>query len=88
LPFFIYIIVYQICKRKKLLWNLLNGSENTAIENKHKWTNKLIQEIAPYLLQHAYNPLDWYPWGGEAFNRAVASDKPIFLSIGYSTCHW
>jgi len=40
------------------------------------------------LLQHAQNPVDWYPWGGEAFARAAAEDKPIFLSIGYSTCHW
>lgn len=53
-----------------------------------KMPNKLLQEKSPYLLQHAYNPVDWYPWGGEAFARAVAEDKPIFLSIGYSTCHW
>ncbi|MCG6199301.1 thioredoxin domain-containing protein, partial [Anoxybacillus sp. LAT_38] len=39
-------------------------------------------------LQHAYNPVDWYPWGEEAFNKAKQEDKPIFLSIGYSTCHW
>jgi uncharacterized protein len=57
-------------------------------ENKHKYNNKLLQEKSPYLLQHAHNPVDWYPWGGEAFARAVAEDKPIFLSIGYSTCHW
>jgi uncharacterized protein len=57
-------------------------------ENKHKYNNKLLQEKSPYLLQHAHNPVDWYPWGGEAFSRAVAEDKPIFLSIGYSTCHW
>ena len=57
-------------------------------ENKHKYNNKLLQEKSPYLLQHAHNPVDWHPWGGEAFSRAVAEDKPIFLSIGYSTCHW
>ncbi|MFL0269883.1 thioredoxin domain-containing protein [Candidatus Clostridium radicumherbarum] len=57
-------------------------------ENKHKTTNKLINEKSPYLLQHAHNPVDWYPWGAEAFSRAVSEDKPIFLSIGYSTCHW
>ncbi|MFL0247856.1 thioredoxin domain-containing protein [Candidatus Clostridium stratigraminis] len=57
-------------------------------ENKHKTTNKLINEKSPYLLQHAHNPVDWYPWGEEAFSRAVSEDKPIFLSIGYSTCHW
>ncbi len=50
--------------------------------------NRLAQERSPYLLQHADNPVDWYPWGDEAFARARAEDKPIFLSIGYSTCHW
>lgn len=54
----------------------------------HKYNNKLLQEKSPYLLQHAHNPVDWYPWGPEAFARAVSEDKPIFLSIGYSTCHW
>ncbi|MBE0538162.1 MAG: thioredoxin domain-containing protein [Ignavibacterium sp.] len=50
--------------------------------------NKLINEKSPYLLQHAYNPVDWFPWGDEAFEKARKEDKPIFLSIGYSTCHW
>jgi uncharacterized protein YyaL (SSP411 family) len=50
--------------------------------------NRLAQERSPYLLQHAGNPVDWYPWGDEAFERARTEDKPIFLSIGYSTCHW
>ena len=50
--------------------------------------NRLLGEKSPYLLQHAYNPVDWYPWGEEAFAKAAAEDKPIFLSIGYSTCHW
>ncbi len=50
--------------------------------------NKLINETSPYLLQHAQNSVDWYPWGEEAFNKAKSEDKPIFLSIGYSTCHW
>ena len=50
--------------------------------------NRLIDEMSPYLLQHAYNPVDWYPWGDEAFARARKENKPIFLSIGYSTCHW
>ncbi|HEX7087673.1 MAG TPA: thioredoxin domain-containing protein [Vicinamibacterales bacterium] len=50
--------------------------------------NRLAREKSPYLLQHAHNPVDWYPWGEEAFARARAEDKPIFLSIGYSTCHW
>jgi hypothetical protein len=50
--------------------------------------NRLIQEKSPYLLQHAHNPVDWYPWGPEAFEKAKREDKPVFLSIGYSTCHW
>ncbi|HKI82624.1 MAG TPA: thioredoxin domain-containing protein, partial [Pseudodesulfovibrio sp.] len=50
--------------------------------------NRLIFEKSPYLLQHAENPVDWFPWGEEAFTRARQEDKPIFLSIGYSTCHW
>jgi uncharacterized protein YyaL (SSP411 family) len=51
-------------------------------------SNHLLSEKSPYLLQHAHNPVDWYPWGGKAFERAKAEDKPIFLSIGYATCHW
>ena len=50
--------------------------------------NRLIHEKSPYLLQHAYNPVNWYPWGEQAFQQARKEDKPIFLSIGYSTCHW
>ncbi len=54
----------------------------------NKKTNRLINEKSPYLLQHAYNPVDWYGWSEEAFEKARTEDKPIFLSIGYSTCHW
>jgi len=50
--------------------------------------NRLALEKSPYLLQHANNPVDWYPWGDEAFQKAAQEDKPVFLSIGYSTCHW
>ena len=50
--------------------------------------NRLVFEGSPYLLQHAANPVDWYPWGEEAFQQAKELDKPIFLSIGYTTCHW
>ncbi len=53
-----------------------------------KWTNKLINETSPYLLLHAHNPVDWYPWGAEALERAKTEDKAIFLSVGYSTCYW
>ena len=54
----------------------------------HQFTNRLIDEKSPYLLQHAHNPVDWYPWGDEAFEKAKRENKPVFLSIGYSTCHW
>jgi len=50
--------------------------------------NRLIYEKSPYLLQHARNPVDWHPWGEEAFAAARREDRPVFLSIGYSTCHW
>src|SRR6201989_964736 len=50
--------------------------------------NRLSAETSPYLLQHARNPVDWYPWGEEALAKARAEDKPILLSIGYSACHW
>ncbi|MDQ3778645.1 MAG: DUF255 domain-containing protein, partial [Actinomycetota bacterium] len=50
--------------------------------------NRLARETSPYLLQHADNPVDWYPWGEEAFERARAEDKPILLSVGYAACHW
>ena len=53
-----------------------------------QYTNRLVDETSPYLLQHQHNPVDWYPWGDEAHARAKVEDKPIFLSIGYSSCHW
>ncbi|MGB7203758.1 MAG: thioredoxin domain-containing protein [Pyrinomonadaceae bacterium] len=53
-----------------------------------KHTNRLINETSPYLLQHAHNPVEWYPWGEEAFEKARAEDKPVVVSIGYSACHW
>lgn len=55
---------------------------------RHFYTNRLIKEKSPYLQQHAHNPVDWYAWGEEAFQAAKSQDKPIFLSIGYATCHW
>lgn len=54
----------------------------------HTYTNRLIDETSPYLLQHAHNPVDWYPWGEEALAKAKAENKPILLSVGYSACHW
>jgi uncharacterized protein len=62
-----------------------NKSANSDIKKNH---NRLIHEKSPYLLQHAENPVDWYAWGPEAFEKARKENKPIFLSIGYSTCHW
>jgi hypothetical protein len=53
-----------------------------------RFTNRLAKETSPYLRQHAHNPVDWYPWGDEAFERARRLNRPVFLSIGYSTCHW
>lgn len=53
-----------------------------------QFTNKLTRETSPYLLQHAHNPVDWYPWGEEAFEKARIEDKPVLVSIGYSACHW
>ncbi len=55
---------------------------------KERKANRLLDERSPYLLQHAYNPVDWYPWSEEAFEKAKAQDKPVFVSIGYSSCHW
>ncbi|MBI4358003.1 MAG: thioredoxin domain-containing protein [Candidatus Omnitrophica bacterium] len=64
-----------------------DGSVAKAVDGE-TYTNRLIREKSPYLLQHAHNPVDWYPWGNEAFQKAKKDDKPIFLSVGYSTCHW
>jgi uncharacterized protein YyaL (SSP411 family) len=61
--------------------------ENAATKMS-EYTNRLAHEKSPYLLQHAHNPVDWYPWGEEAFAKARHENKPIFLSVGYSTCHW
>src|SRR5437588_948860 len=71
-----------------LTWLVTSDSfaEQTPAQSEH--TNRLAQEKSPYLLQHAHNPVDWYPWGEEAFGKARRENKPIFLSVGYSTCHW
>ena len=58
------------------------------MQSPKKYTNDLINETSPYLLQHAHNPVEWYPWGPEAFAKAKAEDKPVLVSIGYSACHW
>lgn len=56
--------------------------------SEHKHTNALARETSPYLLQHAHNPVEWYPWSEEALRKARREDKPILLSVGYSACHW
>ena len=61
---------------------------STASESAADGANRLQHETSPYLLLHAHNPVDWYPWGPEALERARREDKPIFLSVGYSTCYW
>lgn len=65
-----------------------NQTEKEVTSNQPHYSNRLGKEKSPYLLQHANNPVDWYPWGDEAFTKAIAENKPIFLSIGYATCHW
>ena len=72
-----------------LTWFVTSGEnvvEHTHARSEH--ANRLAHEKSPYLLQHAHNPVDWYPWGEEAFAKARRENKPIFLSVGYSTCHW
>ncbi len=64
------------------------SAEEAGERHAGKKPNRLVNEKSPYLLQHAYNPVNWYPWGPEAFRAAREQDKPVFLSIGYSTCHW
>ncbi len=66
---------------------LLNDQNDKAMKE-HHFTNRLIHETSPYLLQHAHNPVDWFPWGEEALERAKKEDKLILVSIGYSACHW
>src|SRR5262249_61440013 len=60
----------------------------TSTAETHSHTNRLAREKSPYLLQHQFNPVDWYAWGQDAFSKARRENRPIFLSIGYSTCHW
>ncbi len=76
---------------EKIQHNTISDFLQTArqqAEAEGRKANHLINESSPYLLQHAYNPVNWYPWGEEAFAKARKENKPIFLSIGYSTCHW
>lgn len=80
LLFFItFVCLYIVQFNQAIAQNNNQGEKNL---------NRLANESSPYLLQHKNNPVDWYPWGEEAFNKALELDRPIFLSIGYSTCHW
>jgi len=80
----VYSLLHFLVSGKLRMENEKEGDE--LLENKKP--NRLIGEKSPYLLQHAYNPVDWYPWGKEAFTKAKRENKPVFVSIGYSTCHW
>src|SRR5579883_3424755 len=64
------------------------SDKEQAASSSRAHTNRLIHETSPYLLQHAHNPVDWYPWGEEALRKAQELDRPILLSVGYSACHW
>jgi uncharacterized protein YyaL (SSP411 family) len=64
------------------------GRAAPGVADNGRMPNRLADEKSPYLLQHADNPVNWYAWGADAFAEAVRQDKPIFLSVGYSTCHW
>src|SRR2546427_6515850 len=64
------------------------GVRSPETKNHQLYTNRLIHEKRPYLRLHAHNPVNWYPWGEEAFTKAKRENKPIFLSVGYYTCHW
>jgi len=76
------------CNRKTNLSETNSAVSTNTPTTAHAHTNRLAREKSPYLLQHAHNPVDWFAWGEEAFAKARAENKPIFLSIGYSTCHW
>src|ERR1700733_3643395 len=79
-----------MCAEIPTSWNNWQDIATVEVREEIESTvaNHLISEKSPYLQQHAHNPVDWYPWGEAAFAKARAEDKPIFLSVGYSTCHW
>jgi uncharacterized protein YyaL (SSP411 family) len=87
----VYMIAIALLGAVLLFPANIFASSDTAKQitsNQSVEPNRLINESSPYLLQHATNPIDWFPWGAEAFDKARREDKPVFLSIGYSTCHW
>ena len=81
-PFFTFVLIVlgsQSCQ--------IQSNNNSPMES-HKYTNELIHETSPYLLQHAHNPVNWYPWGDEALEKAKNENKMLLISVGYSACHW
>lgn len=82
-PIFAIILIITACNSSQTQnQNTMNQKDN------YKFTNKLVYETSPYLLQHAHNPVNWYPWGQEALNKAKAENKMLLISIGYAACHW
>ena len=86
LPVAVLLLGLAACDHKKAVAPMSSALPSSAAA--HRPTNRLAREKSPYLLQHAHNPVDWYAWGEDAFEKARRENKPIFLSIGYSTCHW
>jgi uncharacterized protein YyaL (SSP411 family) len=81
-------MIYILTAAFSIIYPVFSFSTQSGNPEKMQTQNRLKNEKSPYLLQHADNPVDWYPWGSEAFEKAAREDKPILLSIGYSTCHW
>jgi len=82
-------LIKKIKKQRKLKGHLYKArTSHLTLDGDPLYTNRLFLESSPYLLQHAHNPVNWYPWGDEAFEAAAKLNKPVLLSIGYSTCHW
>jgi len=82
------LLVLAIVGGRRLILRAAERDRTDETVNNYRYTNHLIHETSPYLLQHAHNPVDWYPWGEEALEKARKENKPILLSIGYSACHW
>jgi len=83
IPFIVFLLLFGACKNSNK-----NGDGDTAVNEEFEFTNDLIDETSPYLLQHAHNPVNWKPWSDRAFKKASDENKLVILSVGYSTCHW
>ncbi|MBT5616050.1 MAG: thioredoxin domain-containing protein [Flavobacteriales bacterium] len=82
-----YIHLVGICLFLTLSCNSQH-QETKTVEKKHEYTNALVNETSPYLLQHAHNPVDWHPWNEQTLDKAKSEGKLLLISIGYSACHW